>query len=108
MTQAYSNPDREHDETALPDIEIFQLTAEEVATMDEDIVHEFMQRHEFRLAGMNSRDRERLIAAMIEENGITGGWCWQSCFPGCLPDGPPIGPFATAAEAKADAQSDAA
>jgi hypothetical protein len=29
--QAYSNPDREADPHALPDLEIFQLTAAEVA-----------------------------------------------------------------------------
>ena len=31
--QAYSQPDRESDATALPDIEIFRLTAHEVAAM---------------------------------------------------------------------------
>lgn len=105
MTQAYSNPDREDEDTALPDIEVFQLTAREVAEMDEDTIHEFMRRHEFRLASMNGRVREAMFDAMIEENGIEGGWFWHSCFPGCLPDGAPMGPFASHKEALADAQS---
>jgi hypothetical protein len=104
MTQVYSNPDREDDETALPNIEVFQLTAREVAEMDEDMVHEYMRRHEFRLASMNSRTREAMFGAMIAENNIEGGWFWWACFPGCLPDGPAIGPFKTFKEAKADSQ----
>ncbi len=99
--QAYSDESRESEPTALPDIEVFQLTAEEVAALDEDMVHEYSKRHEFRLASMNSRIRD----AMIEEASITGGWFWQSCFPGCLPDSEPIGPFKTSHEALADARS---
>jgi hypothetical protein len=104
MTQHYSNPAREDDDFALPDIEVFQLTAREVAEMDEDMVFEYMKRHEFRLASMNGRDRERMFDAMIEEEGIQGGWFWWSCFPGCLPDSSPMGPFASHAEALKDAQ----
>lgn len=103
--QTYSNPERENEETALPDVEVFQLTAEEIAARDEDAVNEFMKRKEFRLAGFNSRDREAMLEAMVQELGITGGWFWWSCFPGCLPDSEPMGPFTTRDEAKADAQS---
>jgi len=108
MTQAYSNPERETDPYALPDIEVFQLTATEVAETMEDEIWEFMKRREFRLAAMNSRDRGKMLDAMVEELGIEGGWFWQACFPGCLPDGPPIGPFETYAAALADAQESAA
>jgi hypothetical protein len=104
MGQEYSNPKRAKDPHALPDVEVFQLTAREVAEQDDERVHEYMKRHEFRLAGMNSRDRERMFDAMIEEEGITGGWFWWSCFPGCLPDSSPMGPFDSYAEALADAQ----
>jgi hypothetical protein len=104
MSQHYSSPEREHDPHALPNIEVFELTATEVATMDEDMVHEYGKRHEFRLATMNSRVREAMLDAMVEEKGIQGGWFWQACFPGCLSDGDPVGPFATRAEALADAQ----
>lgn len=107
MTQFYSDPSREHDAHALPDCEVFQLTAREVAEQDEDMVYEYMKRHEFRVAAMNSRDREKMFDAMIEEQGITGGWFYWYCFPGCLPDSSPFGPFETEAEAIADARENA-
>lgn len=102
--QAYSDPSRESDSNALPDVEVFQLSAREVAEMDDDAICTYMNRHDFRLAAMNSRDRDAMFDAIIEEEGITGGWFWQACFPGCLPDGDPVGPFATRDEALADAQ----
>lgn len=104
--QAYSDPKRADDPHALPDVEVFQMTAEEVAESSayQDEQYDFMKRHEFRLAGMNSKVRQAMLDAMVEELGITGGWYWWACFPGCLPDSDPIGPFATEAEALADAQ----
>jgi hypothetical protein len=107
MTQAYSDPKRESDPHSLPDLEIFELTAEEVAAMDEDLVHEYLRRREFRLATMNGRDREKMLAAMIEEQGIQGGWFWHACLPGCLPDSDPFGPFESYAAALADARENA-
>jgi hypothetical protein len=104
--QAYSNPARATDSYTLPDVEVFQLTAAEVAAQDEDLVYEYMKRREFRLASMNSRDHAAMIDAMIEEEGITGGWFWWTCLPGCLPDSSAFGPFATQAEAIADAQEE--
>ena len=105
MAQVYSDPKRESDLHALPDVEVFQLTATEVASMDEDLIGEYMKRKEYRFASFNSRDSEAMLEAIVEEAGIKGGWYWWSCFPGCLPDGDPVGPFETAAEAKADAQN---
>lgn len=102
--QAYSNPDREDDPHALPDVEIFQLTATEAAEQDEELIWEYMKRPEFRLASMNSKVREQMLDAIVAENGITGGWYWWTCFPGCMPDSSAFGPYATAAEAKQDAQ----
>lgn len=106
--QAYSNPDREDDTYALPDIEVFQLTAAEVAETMEDEIYEFSKRHEYRLASMNSKVREEMIDAMVDELEIDGGWFYWYCFPGCLPDSEPIGPYATAQEAKQAAIEDAA
>ena len=104
MTQAYSNPDREDDPTALPDLEIFELTAAEIAASEqyEDEQHEYLKR--FPLATMNSRERERMTDAMIAELGISGGWFYWYCYPGCLPDTEADGPYASYAEAKAAAQ----
>lgn len=104
VVQFYIDPDRESDPHALPDAEVFQLTAREAAELDEDMVSEYQGRPEFRLAGMNSATREAMFDAMIAEEGVTGGWFWWSCFPGCLPDGAPDGPYATRAEAIAAAR----
>lgn len=78
MSQAYSNPAREADKFALPDIEVFYADAGDFGG-------------EFDPAG--------------GEEVNEAGWYWWSCFPGCLPDSEPMGPFATEAEALADAQS---
>ena len=99
MSQHYSDPSRERDPHALPDVEVFQLTAQECAARDEDLVFEYMKRREFRLAAMNSRDRERMLDAMVAEEGITGGWFYWYCFPGSMPDSEAIGPYATRQEA---------
>ena len=109
--QAYSDPKRETAPHALPDLEIFQLTAAEVVEQDpgmEDVIYEFSKRPEFRLASMNSKAREKMIDAIIKSEGIKGGWFYQYCFPGCLPDGGINGPFATAKDAVNAAQDDAA
>lgn len=106
MSQHYSNPARESDPYALPDIEVFELTATEVAAGNEDLVWEYGKRHKFRLASMNSRVREEMLDAIVAEEGIEGGWFWQACFPGCLPDGEPMGPYKTRKEAIAAAQED--
>lgn len=71
----YSDPSRENDQHAIPDVEIFEINDAVEYVEDE-----------------NGEQYEN-------------GWYWQSCFPGCLPDSPPFGPFGTAEEAIADAQS---
>lgn len=108
MGQFYTNPDRESDPYALPDVEVFELTAREVAEMEEDLIFDYMKRHEFRLAAMNSRYRDAMFDAMIEEQGITGGWFYWFCFPGCLPDSRPFGPYKTRQEAIDAAREDCA
>ena len=104
--QAYSDPKRASDPYSLPDVEVFQLTAEEAVQQDEDLMWDAGKR--FPLMHMNSRDRDKAIEWAVEESGCTGGWFWWTCMPGCLPDSCAIGPFKTRAEALADAQSDAA
>ena len=74
--QAYSDPKRENEATALPDIEVWQHT-----TFEGD---------ESNHPADNGPDCD--------------GWYWQACFPGCLPDSDPSGPFETEAEALADAR----
>ena len=78
--QIYSDPSRENDPHALPDVEVFGVSQMEV---------------NYNLANLDHADEYTITEA---------GWYWWSCFPGCLPDGEPNGPFATEAEAIADAQ----
>ena len=74
--QAYSNSDRENDAHALPDVEVYFLSASAEGLTDED-------------------------GDQLEE-----GWYWQAGFPGCMPDGEPNGPFPTQADALADAREE--
>lgn len=104
--RAYSNPKRASDPYALPDVEVFELTAQEAAAQDEDLVRQYSKRPEFKLCRMNSRAQKEMLDAIVVEEGIEGGWFWWTCFPGCLPDGPAIGPFRTQQEALANAQED--
>lgn len=108
MPQFCSNPERESDAYALPDCETFQLTASEVAETMEEEIWEFSKRHEFRLCHMNSRVRENMLDAMVEELGITGGWFYHYCSPGCMPESTPMGPYASREEAIAAARDEAA
>ena len=78
--QAYSDPKRENEPLALPDVEVFEITATDL--MDGEWMDE-------------------------QGSQLPEGWYWWACFPGCLPDGDPYGPFATEAEALADAQENA-
>ena len=104
----YSNPERQNDTHSLPDVEVFQLNAVEVAELDEDLVLEYLRKQEYRLATVNGRARDAMLDAIVEDHSITGGWFYQFCFPGCLPESQPFGPYATASEAVAAAQEQAA
>lgn len=91
MSQAYSNPKRESDPHALPDVEVWQANYCDDPRHDSPCIH-----------------IDHPCEACRQEcnpHAMRLGWFWQSCFPGCLPDSDPIGPFATEAEALADAQS---
>lgn len=105
MPHVYSTQEREESDHALPDIEIFQRTAEECALDDEDMVAEYLK--EFPLANFNSRDRGRMVDAIIEREGIGGGWFYWYCFPGCLPDSEAMGPYESFDAANQAATEDA-
>ena len=81
--QAYSDPTRESDPYAMPDVEVFYVERSHGGLgyigemiLDDNKVNEPLQR----------------------------GWYYWYCFPGCLPDSDPIGPFDTEEEALADAR----
>ena len=80
--QVYSDPSRESDPHALPDVEVFEIT---LGTSGQKYINgEYVCNPDGEL--------------------LEPGWYWWPCFPGCLPDSDPIGPFDTEEEALADAQ----
>lgn len=88
MSQAYSDPKRESDPHALPNVEVWH--APHAVTCDD--------------CGLVWEAAEYVDHTCEVSVYPTPGWYWQSCFPGCWPDGDPFGPFETEAEALADAQ----
>jgi hypothetical protein len=91
--QAYSNPKRESEAHALPNVEVFEAEycthscCGAIADADGIISHSSDCTGDRAWAGGEPRLKR-------------GFWHWP-----CFPDGNPIGPFATEAEALADAQS---
>jgi hypothetical protein len=83
--QAYSDPKRETEKHALPDVEVFQ--AEYCEQCD----------------GIDGHYDS--CADDGPDFTVSWRWFWWTCFPGCIPDSDPFGPFDTQAEALADAQS---
>ena len=75
MGQHYSDPKRERDPHALPDIETFEVDANDP------------------------------MYGCQEDAPLEPGWYYWVCFPGCLPDSEPMGPFATEDDALADARA---
>jgi hypothetical protein len=88
--QAYSNPSRESDPHALPDVEVFYLSESTVNIEPCYALRDFC--------------REATVAHDELPYPNAEGWYYWYCFPGCMPDSGPIGPFATEAEALAAAQ----
>lgn len=95
MSQAYSNPDREQDPHALPDIELWQSYHINCTECDRTIATD-------EPTGPYCCPECELINSTPRTKS---GWFYWYCFPGCLPDSDPVGPFKTKAEALADAQS---
>jgi len=77
VTQFYSDPEREDDDYALPNCEVFYID-----------------------------EREREIHRRCDNDPGEPGWYYWFCFPGCLPDSDPIGPFATEQAAVAAAREE--
>lgn len=85
MSQHYSDPEREDDDYALPDVETFY--------------HEHAKRE---LCMLNAGHKAELYGECVvdEDDNCRGtGWYYWYCFPGCLPDSEPNGPFATEQDA---------
>jgi hypothetical protein len=82
MGQVYSDPTRESDPYALPDIEVFVLSQLEA---------------NYNLENLDHADEYTLTKA---------GWYWWSCFPGCYPHSIASGPFDSPIEAIADSRNE--
>lgn len=80
MSQHYSDPSRESDPHALPDIEVWHYDYDPEAPAECPLGYD---------------DLDHAPAHGPE----CGGWYWQTCLPGCLPDSDPQGPYASEAEA---------
>jgi len=103
MTMIYSNPARENEAGALPDVEVFEATsANSLSRADFDYSAE--------CGYVVCQDCRKPLYPMETEDGTSNccgapalamGWYWQR-----QPVGEPNGPFDTEAETIADAQSD--
>lgn len=93
--QAYSDPKRETDPYALPDVEVFH--------------HAHKRETDPNGSTINVCPQAWGAPPSTDPDGscLGTGWYWWSCFPGCLPDSDPVGPFDTEEEALADAQANA-
>jgi hypothetical protein len=80
MSQHYSDPSRESETYALPDVEVFYITPAQAAN---------------RVSNYDDG---------TSDDCTEPGWYFWYCFPGCMPDSEPMGPYATEAEAVAAAQ----
>ena len=95
MAQHYSDPSRESDPHALPDVETFEATWAMCPECDRLLISEGL------CAQFACPDcKGQPIAKKLGK-----GWFYWFCFPGCLPDSEPSGPFATEAEALAEIES---
>ena len=103
MTQAYSNPSRASDPYALPDVELFYVSASEfiTATKDSWAYDAVCNDHDLEEGSVPSQKEKN-----ISSENLSGFYYWF-CFPGCLPESEyPFGPFTSEQDALTDAQSD--
>jgi len=98
--RAYSDPSREDDDYALPDIEVWSDRVSIVHCRCGDYETAFDHAHVEDAVYCPSCERE---AESVEDTDREA-WFYWLCFPGCLPDGGLNGPFETEAEALADAR----
>lgn len=87
MSRHYSDPEREEETYALPDIEVFYV--DDLGRVDGE---PFVLPH-------GPGDEAEGLA---EE-----GYYYWYCFPGCMPDSEPIGPFLSVEDAIKDARESA-
>lgn len=88
MSQVYSNPEDESDDYALPDCEVFYMSANDFLLADKNTwMFDLMQ------------DDSEYYYSRREHAESLAGWYWWACLPGCLPDSDAVGPFESEQEA---------
>ena len=96
MSQHYSDPRREADPHALPDVEVFYMErGTQYVDPRDGVLHGWVK------PGQSAHDCKIDQCWPCE-----AGWYWWPCFPGCLPDGDPVGPFLSEELALEDARSE--
>ena len=95
MSQHYSDPTREHDEHALPDVEVFPARYANCEECGELLISPDLRTTQCACHACNGR---------VTSCYADAAFFYWFCFPGCLPDSEAIGPFASRAEALADAR----
>jgi hypothetical protein len=78
---AYSDPNRENDPYALPNVEVFYISRQEMEGYGRGSVW------------------------FVDGEWREEGYYYWYCLPGCLPDSEPIGPFTTLSAALEDARA---
>jgi len=105
MAQAYSDPNRESDPYALPDVETFRGYRHECANCGTE--QPLFPDYYGVIYTERARCHECHNQGSLKCIDTKAAWYYWYCFPGCLPDSDPIGPFETESEALAAAQDDA-
>lgn len=98
--RAYSDPIREDDAYALPDIEVWSDRVSIVHCRCGDYETAYDHAHVEDAVYCPSCERE---AESVEDTNREA-WFYWFCFPGCMPDGDLMGPFETEEDALADAR----
>lgn len=104
MSYHYATDADASDPYTLPNIQVWEFTAHEVAEGMEEEIWEYSRKPVYKAASMNGRVRDRMLDAIIADYDVRGGFMWAVCFPGCLPDSEWSGPFPSREEALADAR----
>jgi len=106
MAQHYSDPKRETEEHALPNVEVWEDRVSIIHCSCGDYEVPYDHAHAEAETYCPSCEREALGNEDQEpvEDTDRAAWWWWTCLPGCMPDSSVNGPFDSEAEALADAR----
>lgn len=84
MSYYHSDPDREKDEYAIPDVEVFHIDKTEMLSWLNTEGSTWAEMFDPCCDDSKEDSANRL-----------SGWYYQTCLPGCMPDSDPFGPYET-------------